>query len=439
MEELLGEIFNIVKSQINLKNLDFCIDVDISLINEKFVSDYTRLKQVILNILLNSIQFTMMGTITMQVSLISRNPLSVEFVIKDTGIGMDQKKLEALLIKLKGGENNKNMLNSTGYCLGLKMSQNIASLLGKNQFGLEIMSKVDEGTTVRFVVNDQSNQESPAILHEIKTSTFINEDFKQEINQINIINNNEIKIDMDSCKKKRVSISTNQKAIWESSKLFEEIRIKNQLQKVFKESGNSCILSDNESSAFNMDKVLQKYNFEIKNASKHYNTMGVYKITKLIKKETLEYLEIPKNHNFKNSNFLSKTMFSLHNTAILRDQKKLNEHDKSSELHSCKSDKIMIVDDDAFNLLSLELILKGFDLKCDKALNGIDAINKLKNVDCKKNCFCEYKLIFMDYQMPMMDGVEATIQICNLINETIKNIPLLDIISDNKFYFSKIY
>ena len=33
MEDLLGEIFNIVKSQINLKILDFCIDVDISLIN----------------------------------------------------------------------------------------------------------------------------------------------------------------------------------------------------------------------------------------------------------------------------------------------------------------------------------------------------------------------------------------------------------------------
>ena len=58
------------------------------------------------------------------------------------------------------------------------------------------------------------------------------------------------------------------------------------------------------------------------------------------------------------------------------------------------------MDDDAFNLLALEMSLKKLSLTCEKAFNGKEAVEIVKK---KKN----FKMIFMDYQMPIMDGIEA--------------------------------
>ena len=72
---------------------------------------------------------------------------------------------------------------------------------------------------------------------------------------------------------------------------------------------------------------------------------------------------------------------------------------------SCRP-KILIVDDNMYNLIPLELLLKqklGIDV--DKAFNGEEAV-KLYRKDLEKKCRCDcrYKLIFMDLNMPVMDG-----------------------------------
>jgi CheY-like chemotaxis protein len=66
--------------------------------------------------------------------------------------------------------------------------------------------------------------------------------------------------------------------------------------------------------------------------------------------------------------------------------------------------RVLIVDDNNNNLLTLELLLENFkDLKILTALNGVEAIKICKNE--------EIDLIFMDIMMPVMDGIEATKEI----------------------------
>jgi len=70
------------------------------------------------------------------------------------------------------------------------------------------------------------------------------------------------------------------------------------------------------------------------------------------------------------------------------------------------------VDDNFFNLVPLELILREtFQLTVDKAQNGLDAVNKVRNDINKKCCNVRYKLILMDLNMPVMDGFRATQEI----------------------------
>ena len=79
--------------------------------------------------------------------------------------------------------------------------------------------------------------------------------------------------------------------------------------------------------------------------------------------------------------------------------------------------KILIVDDQSFNIEAVLIILKysvGLDSQnvCDKAFDGLQALNLIiNNVESNDGKFCNYDLIFMDCNMPFMDGYEATSKI----------------------------
>ncbi len=63
--------------------------------------------------------------------------------------------------------------------------------------------------------------------------------------------------------------------------------------------------------------------------------------------------------------------------------------------------KVLVVEDSSFNMLVAKLILNKHNIFPDEATNGLEAINKLQSGKC-------YDLVFMDIQMPEMDGLEAT-------------------------------
>jgi CheY-like chemotaxis protein len=77
----------------------------------------------------------------------------------------------------------------------------------------------------------------------------------------------------------------------------------------------------------------------------------------------------------------------------------------------------LIVDDNFFNLIPLELILREtFGIHTDKALNGQEAVMKFTHYNLQKDCQCgiRYKLVLMDLNMPIMDGYKATKEILRM-------------------------
>ncbi|KAL4445517.1 hypothetical protein ABPG74_004591 [Tetrahymena malaccensis] len=90
-----------------------------------------------------------------------------------------------------------------------------------------------------------------------------------------------------------------------------------------------------------------------------------------------------------------------------------------------KKTNLLIVDDTIFNIMALKTILKNVNnLVFDEAYNGQQAIEKVLQ---KKN----YDLIFMDINMPVLDGFEATQAITRLIEQ--KKIPYTTIIIVSAF------
>jgi len=84
---------------------------------------------------------------------------------------------------------------------------------------------------------------------------------------------------------------------------------------------------------------------------------------------------------------------------ISNNKEKIGSDTTSKAIHFSNLD-VLIVDDNKINLLVLTKILEQLGIKADQALNGAEAIQKVKQND--------YELILMDIHMPVMDGYEAT-------------------------------
>jgi len=85
---------------------------------------------------------------------------------------------------------------------------------------------------------------------------------------------------------------------------------------------------------------------------------------------------------------------------------------------------ILVVDDDPFNILALRSVLKDTGFKVDSAFNGKEAVEKVIESNQAQSP-TKYKIIFMDCQMPIMDGYEATTKLCELMKDNINSIPIV--------------
>ena len=89
-----------------------------------------------------------------------------------------------------------------------------------------------------------------------------------------------------------------------------------------------------------------------------------------------------------------------------------------NDFNFCDCNDILLVDDDEFICKAFKNILSRFKLGADFASNGLECINMIKE-KIEKNCTCEknkYKIIFMDITMPVMDGIEASKKIQQMID-----------------------
>ena len=150
-QDFIDQITVIVGGQCEEKGLDFVCNRD-GLLDEYYVGDSLKLKQVIINILGNSVKFTdPPGTITFSVAQerSTDESATLRFVMKDTGIGMDQAFIPKLFDAFSQ-EDNENTSRYGGSGLGMAITRSFVELMGGS---ISVESKKGQGTTFTVLVS----------------------------------------------------------------------------------------------------------------------------------------------------------------------------------------------------------------------------------------------------------------------------------------------
>ena len=135
--ENIMETYHLVLPLAKKKGIELILDI--KNLNEGYIFDPIRLKQILTNLLTNAIKFTDKGFVKLQID-------GLNFKIIDTGIGIEKSKLEKIFNPFEQAEANiTRKYGGTG--LGLSITKKLIELLGGK---IKVTSEVGKGTIFEF-------------------------------------------------------------------------------------------------------------------------------------------------------------------------------------------------------------------------------------------------------------------------------------------------
>ncbi|MDT0642826.1 PAS domain S-box protein [Zunongwangia sp. F363] len=155
-----AQTVDIVKHQAHKKGLEVLLNIS-PFLRRYVYADTVRLRQILTNLLGNAVKFTKEGEIELSVDskVIGdhEEELLFSFAIRDTGIGIAKKNLKKIFNAFDQ-EDASTTRKYGGSGLGLSISNKLLNLMDSK---LEVKSKLNEGSVFSFKVRLQTEKEAP--------------------------------------------------------------------------------------------------------------------------------------------------------------------------------------------------------------------------------------------------------------------------------------
>ncbi len=170
LAELTKEVVTQMEGQQRQKNIEIRLDIleDI----ETLETDYSRLKQILINLVGNALKFTEQGSVTIQLETLPNTKIPKQINVIDTGVGIQKERLEAIFKAFQQADSSTaRKFGGTG--LGLSISRSLCQLLG---YALVVSSEVGTGSTFSILfVPDISTTEgtTPPTVNLSNTKTIL--------------------------------------------------------------------------------------------------------------------------------------------------------------------------------------------------------------------------------------------------------------------------
>ncbi|MEL0640261.1 response regulator [Pseudoalteromonas aliena] len=350
---------NLFKDSANKKglNLEFNLHADPNL---ELIGDPFHLNQIINNCIGNAIKFTNYGKIQLIIETISqqKNTINLRFCIKDTGIGMTHEQQKQIFKSFyQGDASTTRKYGGTG--LGLTISQEFTKILGGE---IQTRSEKDKGSEFYFTLPFEL---SP--LQKNKKRALLITQHKSQTNQlVSLLNSIDITTETTQEPLRALAKISQPSSPFDIVILFlTEEEVKNSI-------------------------ILQKLTES--NQTGAHNLQIIVIITDI---DSLNLDTIPKDIIIITKSYCNSELLKL-----LAPQSTVENKMKHENYIQFTGNKALVVDDNPLNIEITTIMLEKLNIEVYSALNGLQAMNEVK-----ENVF---DIIFMDIQMPIMDGITAT-------------------------------
>ena len=371
LKRCVEDIVDVMANQVFDKKLEFPTYLDES-IPKNFMGDESKIRQVLINLIGNAVKFTPTGEIAVEIHSKGIDPgggHKLYFEVRDTGVGISKKKLGSIFSAFEQADvSDTRKYGGTG--LGLTISQQIVSAMGGK---LKVESDESIGSKFFFTITLGAPQDE-----ETKYST---RSFDKQEEVSILISNKSVRKNLtrrlESWKAVCSSVEQIEQINWSSSSssrknliidhyfLTDPITLA-QINGLLDQGIHVIVVAPPKEKVL-LEKKLKDLKLDI--------------LVKPVKRESL-FNSIEKKSKISDQQALENTSFV-----------------KTDISHA----HLLLVEDNLVNQQLALAMLEVHGYTADIANNGKEAIEMF---DSEK-----HDLIIMDCQMPVMDGLQATIEI----------------------------
>ena len=383
LADQLTQINDILRPQMKEHHHNYIVRTE-DIVHENLYGDPTRLRQVLINIISNSVKYTRdYGTIEFTICERPREGTQYAryaFHVKDNGIGMSQEYLQHIYDSFSRAESTMtNRVQGSG--LGMAITKSIVDAMGGT---IQVESELGEGT--HFVVVLDFKIDAEADKNVKAMDVLVITDADRTLARI-----------MDATSAVPVHV--------ESVANFEE---------------SFAYLQQHD-----VDAVLAPYDAKVGDASHHLAELRAAARKPIV---VLGMSDLPAEEAIDKvkaaglDGYISTPFFLSH---LVREVNRVREEQSGSaddaETGSIlKGMHFLCAEDNALNAEILEALLEMSGASCKICSNGEEITQEFAHVKPG-----EYDAILMDVQMPRMNGIEATKAIRHSGNELGRTIPII--------------
>ncbi|TDE14473.1 response regulator [Dyadobacter psychrotolerans] len=379
INEIIARAADVIAFPVQSKGLEMLVNIPSGLPRFVWV-DETRLKQILINLLSNASKFTRSGEIELKVLILAYEPetsdeMTCRFIVHDTGIGIKKEK-EGDILEAFVQEDGSTTKRYGGAGLGLAIANKLLGMMGSR---LQLASVYGVESTFFFDLTMKSEQGEPVVWQSIDS-----------LNKVLIVDDND-----------------NNRTILEG--MLQLLQISSDQVK----SGREAL--DCLASGYQYDAVLMDYNMPemdgletIRQIRKIYcedpHQLPIVLLTSSADDATVIKAcdELMVSHRLMKPLKLHDIFLCLSRLSLKDDVTSQITEVAAMDMHADVLLHVLIAEDNPVNMFLTKTIISKVapNTKIYEARNGVEAVEF-----CKRQ---KPDLIFMDIQMPEMNGYEAT-------------------------------
>jgi len=394
IEEMIKKVISIVNFRIVEKQIKLSVFID-DKIPSALVCDDQRLSQIITNLLSNATKFTPEnGSVSLKVSLEEEtdNVYEIKFEITDTGVGISDEQQARLFNPFEQADSSTaRKYGGTG--LGLAITKRILELMGGS---ISVSSRLGIGSTFTFTVKAKKPSDDMIRFLSISGNA------KGSDIKILVVDDDEDILDY-----------------------FDDIAMRLKVP---------CDTALNGEEAIKLIEAGNKYDlyfvdWQMPGIDGIELSRRIHELKKddpvIIMISSVQWHDIAEDaKNAGVNGFLPKPIFPSDVITCINNNFGIDILNEKSRSKTDNADsfwgyRVLLVEDIEINREIVLALLEPTLVEIDSAENGAEALKMYK--EAPEN----YNIIFMDIQMPIMDGYEATRQIRSQDTENAKTIPII--------------